>query len=154
MTLRFPFFTKPAGPAGGPPGSWRPYALYILSGLLLYSGAAAVLAWRYVPVGMEPQRWAILAAIAAPVWAVAGLAVALAVNAVSRFLFKRYAISVGLGIVFIGTMLLNAGGGHIGRLMGLALGALFSLGLAACVVFLPIFFIQRWIERRGQADKR
>ena len=153
MTWRFPFLPKPAGTTGLAAESRLSYALCSLGGLLLYSGAAAVLAWRYVPAGMEPGRWAIIAAIAAPLWVVAGLAVALAVDAVSRFLFKRDAIGLGLGLVFIGTLLLNAGGGHVGRLMGLAFGALFALALAACVVLLPLFFIQRRLERRGGIEK-
>ncbi len=145
LTRRFPFLAKPAG-------SWLPYVLYILGGLLLYSGVAAAFAWRYVPADMDPWRWAIFAAIAAPIWAVAGLAVALLVDAVSQFLFKRDAIGVGLGLVFVGTLLLNAGGGHIGRLMGLALGALFTSALAACVVLLPIAFIQRRLQHRSGPD--
>jgi hypothetical protein len=143
MTRRFPFLPQPLGRAGGSAEFWRSYALYILGGLLLYSGAAAVLAWRYVPAGMDPGRWALIAALVAPAWAVAGLAVTLAVDAVSRYIFKRDAISIGLGIVFIGTMLLNAGGGHVGRLMGISLGALFALGLTVCAVFLLIALIRR-----------
>lgn len=148
--LRFPFLTQAqlAGPAGRTAWSWRTYAFCILGGIVLYSGATALLALRYVPTGMDPRRWALLAAIAAPVWAVAGLAVALAVDAVSRFLFKRDAIGIGLGFVFVGTLLLNVGGGLIGRLTGLALGAVFALALIACVVLLPIAFIQRRIEQR------
>lgn len=154
MTWRFPFLPKPAGPAGLAAQSRLSYALCFLGGLLLYSGAAAALAWRYVPAGMEPSRWALIAALAAPAWAVAGLVVALAVDAVSRFLFKRDAIGVGLGLVFVGTLFLNAGGGLVGRLMGLAFGALFALALAACAVLLPLFFIQRRLELRRKKEPR
>ena len=141
MARRFPFLARSAG-------TWLPYALYVLGGLLLYSGAAAAFAWHRVPVGMEPRRWAIIAAIAAPVWAAGGLAVALLVDVVSQFLFKRDAFGWGLGLVFLGTMLLNVGGGRVGLLCGLSLGALFAVGLGVCAVILPIALIQRHIEQR------
>ncbi|MFA6316988.1 MAG: hypothetical protein WC943_06180 [Elusimicrobiota bacterium] len=127
------------------------HVLASAAGLLVYSGVAAAIALRHVPAGTEPLRWAMLAAFAAPIWVAGGAALAAIVDGVSQTLFKRGAFGLGLGIVFGGTMLLNAGqdAGRVAKLMGISLGALFLVAFGTCVVLLPVFFIRHRLKLRG-----
>jgi hypothetical protein len=72
-------------------------------------------------------------------------------DGLAQFLFKRSAFGLGLGIVFFGTMALNAdkGAGRIGRLMGIALGALVCVLFGLCAVILPIVLIRFRLNLRG-----
>ncbi|MBI5622585.1 MAG: hypothetical protein HY924_02270 [Elusimicrobia bacterium] len=103
---------------------------------------------------MEPEHWALLAAVAAPGWVAAGLVIAGLTDWVSQTLFQRAGFGLGLGIVFAATLLLNAGegAGGIGRLVGIALGAFFCVGLGTCAVLLPIFYIRHRRDLRGQGS--